>query len=77
MMIIEEGHLKGVFTGFRNKETVFEFLNGSKWIQAVYRKHCYDAFMPHARIKDIDGRYYIEIEGIGDTVEVKKIGQDA
>jgi hypothetical protein len=71
-MIIEEGPLKGVIKGFRNKETVFEFLGGNRWIQAVYRKNCHDAFMPHAVIKDIGGRFYIEIDGIGDRIEVRK-----
>jgi len=71
-MIIEKGNLRGVVTGFRNKETVFEFLGGNRWIQAEYRKYPHDAFMPHAVIKDIGGRYYIEIEGIIDKVEVKK-----
>jgi hypothetical protein len=70
--IIEEGPLKGVITGFRNKETVFEFLGGSKWIQAQYRKYCHDAFMPHAVIRDIEGRYFIEIEGMTDKVEVRR-----
>lgn len=73
-MIIEEGYLRGVVTGFRNKDTVFEFLNGNRWIQSEYRKHCNDAFMPHARITDVSGRYFIEIEGINDKVEVKKAG---
>jgi hypothetical protein len=73
-MIIEEGNLRGVVAGFRNKNTVFEFLDGQKWIQAEYRKNCRDSFMPHARIRDIEGRYYIEIEGINDTVEVKRAG---
>lgn len=71
-MIIEKGHLRGIFTGFRNKETVFEFLDGNKWIQAEYRKYQHDAFMPHAVIKDIGGRYYLEVEGIHDSIEVKK-----
>lgn len=73
-MIVEEGHLRGVVTGFRNKETVFEFLDGNRWIQAEYRRHSHDAFMPHAVIKDVGGRFYIEIEGMNDKVEVKKAG---
>jgi len=71
-MIVEQGYLKGVITGFKNKETVFEFLDGNRWIQAEYYKHCHDAFMPHAVIKDFGGRFYIEIEGINDKVEVRK-----
>ncbi|MDH3328318.1 MAG: hypothetical protein OEM01_03720 [Desulfobulbaceae bacterium] len=73
-MIIEEGHLRGVVTGFVNKNTVFEFLDGNRWIQAEYRKNSHDAFMPHARIRDIRGRYFIEIDGINDQVEVKRAG---
>ncbi len=71
-MIIEEGYLKGVVTGFKNKNTVFEFSKGNSWIQTEYRKNCHDAFMPHARIRDIEGRYFIEIDGINDKVEVKR-----
>lgn len=74
-MIIQKGHLRGIFTGFNNKNTVFEFTDGNKWIQAEYRKYHYDAFMPHAVIKDVNGRYFIEIEGVGDKVEVKRAEQ--
>ncbi len=31
MKIVEDGTLKGTFKGFKNRETIFIFTNGSKW----------------------------------------------
>lgn len=37
MNIVQEGRLKGAFTGFKDQNTVFEFANGRKWRQKSYR----------------------------------------
>lgn len=69
-MIIEEGQLKGLFKGFDNPNTVFEFSNGAKWRQAAYKYHYHYAVMPRARVVYNGKRYVFEVEGMGDKVEV-------
>jgi len=70
MHIIEEGYLKGAVSGYGNKQTLFEFFNGGTWRQAEYKKLGHDAFMPFAMVKNIDGRCYLEIEGMQEGVLV-------
>jgi len=71
-MIVEEGQIKGSFRGFRNRDTIFEFYGGGKWKQAEYKYHYYYAYMPRAKVIDEGGRYLIQVEGMSDTVEVRR-----
>jgi hypothetical protein len=73
MAIIEQGQLKGVFRGFHNTETVFEFYSGSKWRQNEYKYNYHYACGASAKVVDDRGRYRLEVEGMNDTVEVVRI----
>lgn len=74
---IYEGRLTGIFTGFRNYDTIFRFQGGSSWRQDEYffRSHYLDS--PRARIVKVtratDNKeiFYIEIHGTDTPVEVK------
>lgn len=72
MAVIEEGRLKGSFKGFRNRDTIFEFHNGRKWRQKVYKYAYHYAYMPEARVVERGGSYELEIDGMGDSVEVER-----
>ena len=72
-MIEDEGQLKGAFHGFKNTDTVFEFVNGHKWMQAEYKYHYHYAYMPRAKVIRDGSTYYLEVKGINDTVKVRKI----
>ena len=72
MSIIEDGQLKGSFKGFKNRDTVFEFYGGRKWKQNEYKYNYHYAYMPKAKVTDQGGRYYLEVEGMNDKVEVKR-----
>lgn len=70
MAIIQEGQLKGSFQGFHNRDTIFEFQGGGKWRQNEY-KYCYHyAYMPLAKVVERQGAYYLEVEGMNDSVQV-------
>jgi hypothetical protein len=71
--IEEEGQLKGSFKGFHNRETVFQFYGGGTWRQNEYRYHYHYAYMPRARVINRDGRTLLEVDGIADTVEVRRV----
>jgi uncharacterized protein YjlB len=70
---VESGQLRGAFKGFKDRDTYFEFTGGGKWRQAVYNYHYYYAYMPDARVLEDRGAYLIEINGMGDTVEVTQV----
>lgn len=71
-MIAEEGQLKGSFKGFKNRETIFEFYGGRKWLQAEYKYNYHYAYMPRAKVIQEGGRYILTVEGMGDSVEVRR-----
>ncbi|WP_346837025.1 hypothetical protein [Microbulbifer sp. SAOS-129_SWC] len=73
MSIVEEGQLKGSFKGFKNRETVFEFYAGKTWKQNEYKYHYHYAYMPRAKVINEGGRYYLEVEGTNEKVEVKRV----
>lgn len=72
-MIIEDGQLKGSFKGFKNRETIFEFYGGRKWQQAEYKYNYHYAYMPRAKVVEKGGRYVLEVEGMSDSVEVRRL----
>lgn len=72
MSVIEEGQLKGAFRGFKNRETVFQFYAGKAWKQNEYKYHYHYAYMPRAKVISESGRYYLEVEGMNEKVEVKR-----
>ena len=70
-MAICEGQLKGAFNGFKDTNTIFEFSNGQKWKQAVYKYQYYYAYAPRAKVIQEGGRYILYVDGMG-SVEVRK-----
>jgi len=73
MSIIHEGTLKGSFRGFKDRDTVFEFTDGSMWKQNEYKYNYHYSYRPQAKIVERNSRYFIEVDGMNDTVEVVKI----
>ena len=70
MAAVEEGQLKGSFYGFHDRETVFEFHGGGKWRQNESKYNYHYAYMPHARVVDDHGGCRLEVDGMGESVEV-------
>lgn len=72
-MIIEQGQLKGAFKGFKNRDTVFEFYGGYKYRQDEYKYLYHYAYMPRAKVVQEGGGYRLYIEGVNESVQVRKI----
>lgn len=68
-----QGDIKGKFQGFINRDTIFEFTNGSIWKQNEYKYIYHYAYRPEATILNQGGAYYLKVEGMSDTVQVKRI----
>jgi hypothetical protein len=73
MEIVEKGQLKGAFKGFHNTETVFEFYSGSKWRQNEYKYNYHYSYGPSAKVVNDSGRYWLQVDGMSDSVEVVRI----
>jgi len=73
-MVIIEGQLRGSFTGYKNRDTVFEFFSGApkKWIQAEYKYLYHYAYMPQAKVVQEGGRYMLHVDGVSESVEVRR-----
>ena len=70
MDIIEEGTLKGSFKGFHNSDTIFEFQGGRKWRQRNYQYQYHYAYMPTAQVREQEGGFYLDVDGMEESVEV-------
>lgn len=70
--IVEEGRLAGSFHGFKDSSTVFRFEKGDSWRQVPYKHTFHYAHTPEARVFERGGRYFIEVEGLSDIVEVER-----
>ena len=73
MKIVEEGTLKSTFKGFKNRDTIFKFTNGSKWQQNEYKYHYHYAYGPHAKVIEKPGYFVLEVDGMDDSVKVTRI----
>lgn len=73
-MIVEQGQLDGDFEGFDDTDRVFTF-NGSgrKWRQAEYKYAYHYAYMPRARVVRRNGRHFLEVQGMGQSVMVEQV----
>jgi hypothetical protein len=67
-----ESRLRGEFTGW-DGETVFELDNGQKWQQARYTYRYHYAYRPRAKVYRDGSRYYLEVDGVRDRLEVKRV----
>lgn len=72
-MIQDQGSLKGAFKGFKDRDTIFEFVGGRKWRQAEYKYLYHYAYMPDAKVVDEGGRCMLYVEGVDEPVEVRRV----
>lgn len=70
--IVIEGTISSDFEGF-NGDSIFQFDNGQKWQQAEYKYNYHYAYRPRALIISSGGDYILKVEGMDETVRVRKI----
>jgi hypothetical protein len=71
--VISKGTIKGKFKGFKNSYTIFEFTDGQKWRQSEAKFVNYFAVNPEVEVFQQDGKYYLSVKGIEQTVQVRRI----
>ena len=73
MHVHEEGQLRGSIRGFHNRDTLFEFYGGGIWRQAEYLYHYHYAYMPRAKVIEEHERLMLHIDGMDESVEVRRV----
>ena len=71
--VIHKGMIKGKFMGFKNSYTKFEFSDGQVWRQNENKYLQHYAFNPEAQITYKDNRYFLEVKGLSEVVEVRRL----
>jgi hypothetical protein len=71
--VIYKGMIKGKFMGFKNGYNIFEFADGQKWRQNENKFLHHYAFNPEAQIFQKEGKYYLEVKGVSEPVEIKRL----
>ena len=71
--VISKGTIKGKFKGFKNSSTIFEFTDGQKWRQSEAKFLNHFAVNPEVEIIQKDGKYYMEVRGVSQAIEVRRI----
>jgi hypothetical protein len=67
-----ETHIKGTFRGWKN-DAVFKLVNGQTWEQSKYAYRYHYAYRPAVIIIRTGSGYEMSVEGMDDTVPVKRI----
>ena len=62
-------HISDEFEGW-DGDTIYELDNGTKWKLANYQYRYVYKYRPRATIWRDGGRFYLEVEGMGDPVLV-------
>ena len=72
MELKHDSRIKAEFTGWSG-DTVFELSNGTRWRQARYRYRYRYRYRPRARIWRDGGRYYLEVDGMAEKIQVRRL----
>jgi hypothetical protein len=67
-----ESEIAGDFNGW-DGETIFKLINGQIWQQAEYDYEYEYAFQPEVTIYKAGGGYKMKVEGMDDTIYVRRI----
>jgi hypothetical protein len=71
MSIVDQGQIKGSFSGFGSAGTTFELTSGRKWCQIESKYFSYYSHMPHAKVVQEGGGYRLYVDGVSDSVAVR------
>lgn len=70
--LIMKTQIEGDFTGF-DDGMIFEFTDGSCWLQSDYRYWYHYAYRPHVNFLRKGGRLYLHLEGTDRAIAVSQV----
>ncbi len=71
MQLVAQSRIHGEFNGW-NGQSMYQFQNGQRWKQAHYRYRYIYKYMPRAKVWRQGSRYYLEVEGMNEMIEVQR-----
>lgn len=72
MLLVTESRIDGSFYGWGDPG-VFKLVNGQIWEQVRYKYHYHYAYRPVARIFKDGSRHYLEVQGMNEVIEVRRV----
>ena len=67
-----ESQIEGEFKGWEG-DTIFKLTNGQIWQQTLYAYHYHYAYRPKVTIIKTDAGYRMKVDGISQTIYVKRV----
>ncbi|MEZ4816287.1 MAG: hypothetical protein R3A80_13970 [Bdellovibrionota bacterium] len=64
--------INGEFTGCSG-ESIYELINGQIWKQARFKYKYVYKYCPNAKILNVNGRHYLQVEGMNELIEVRRL----
>ena len=72
MRVILEDHINGSFDGFEGNR-IYQLTNGQTWVQIDTKCQPQYHYMPKVSISEDEGSFFMEVEGLNDSVRVQRI----
>ena len=72
MEVKYDSKIVGEFNGW-NGDDVYELINGSKWELTRHKYKYRYKYRPKARILKDGSKYYLEVDGMDEMVEVRRV----
>ena len=74
MTIEHDSYIDGAFKGWTGRGT-YVLVDGSAWSQVNYLYQYQYLYRPRARVITDRGRTYLEVEGMAERVEVRRVSR--
>lgn len=71
MHVERDCYINGAFKGWTGRGA-YELTDGSVWVQSRYLYRYQYLYRPKARVVNDGGRYYLQVEGMEDRVQVRR-----
>ena len=72
MQKIIDSNIVGEFEGW-NGDSIYQLDNGTLWKLTVYQYNYAYSYRPKAVIYSDQGSYFLEVEGMGEAVQVNQV----
>lgn len=72
MQLRYKSRISGEFNGW-DGDAIFELDNGTKWQQSRYKYTYRYRYRPQAKVWQQGGRYFLEVEGMNEMIEVHRL----
>lgn len=72
MHLYKDKKIEGEFNGW-DGDAIFELIDGSRWQQIKYKYKYRYKYRPRAKIWKDGSTYYLEVDGMSEKIEVRKL----